>query len=410
MAALRRELDARPTIAIALVTGLVGTIGVVLGFVLEPERALAAYLAAWCAVATAAIGGLVMLMIGYAANARWPAVVRRLGEAIAGGILPAAILVIPLLVGASDVWPWVHPEARYVQAVALKAGWLSLPFFVARTIVYLAVCIVPAELLRRWSRRRDEHPEPTSVASPGSAGARSSPEGSAQPIDALPRERKLSSLMLLAVALALTFAAFDWLMSLDPDWWSSAFGLYVLTATMMSGLALTTVLAWRGVASGAMPVAPSHFHAMGRLLHAFVILWTYIAYFQAMLIQIANKPSEVEFYVLRNGDGWKFVTTLLVVTAFAIPFPLLLSRRMKRRAGYVAGISILLLFSHYLDMWWLVVPRVSPEPVPSWTDLSAICAIAGLVTAAAAWRMRGVPLFPVGDPFLAEGLRYETSV
>ena len=409
MAALRRELDARPTIAIALALGVLGTIGVVLGFVFEPDRALAAYLAAWCAVAITAIGGLVFLMIGYAASSRWPAVVRRLGEAIAGGILPVAILVIPLLVGASHVWPWVDPEPRYWHAVSVKAGWLSLPFFVVRTIAYLAICVVPAELLRRWSRRRDEHPEPV-AASPGSAGARSTPEGSAQYIDALPRERKLSSFMLLAIALVMTLAAFDWLMSLDPDWWSSAFGLYVLTAALVAGLALTIVLAWRGVASGAMPVAPSHFHAMGRLLHAFVILWTYIAYFQAMLIQIANKPSEVEFYVLRNGDGWKFVTTLLVVTTFAVPFPLLLSRRLKRRAGYVAGIAILLLFSQYLDMWWLVVPRVSPSPVPSWTDLSAILAIGGLVTAAAAWRMRGVPLLPVGDPFLAEGLRYETSV
>jgi hypothetical protein len=393
MAALRRDLDGRPALAIGLAVGVVGAIGVALGIVFEPERALAAYLAAWCTSVTIAIGGLAVLAIGYATNARWPAVVRRPAEAIAGGLVPIALLSVPLFICAEWIWPWAAPAARRWHTVEVKADYLSLPFFTARAAIYFVIVIVPAELLRRWSRQRDDHPEPPV------------PHG----VDALDRERRWSSAALPAIGLAVTFAAFDWLMSLQPAWWSSAFGVYVLTGTLVSGLAMIVVLAWRGVATGTMPLSSGHFHAMGRLLHAFVILWAYIAYFQAMLIQIANKPSEAQFYVDRSTDGWRYVTALLVVLGFALPFPLLIPRRLKRRAGYVGSIAVMLLVAHYLDMWWLVLPHISSTPTPSWTDLAAICAIGGLVTAACTWRMRGVPLLPVGDPYLADGLAYETN-
>lgn len=377
MAALRRDADLRPVALVAGIAGLVGAAGVVIGCVVEPERAFAAYLAAWCAVAVVAVGGLVMLLIGYAANARWPAAIRRMSEAVALGCLPVALLAIPLLVWPEHVWPWVgHPKNAY----------LTLAFFIPRSVVYLAIFVIPAELLRRWSRRRDELP-----------GIH------------LDRERAFSSAMLPVVGLALTFGAFDWLMSLQPDWWSSAFGLYVICAALLAGLAMIVVLAWRGVASRSVPLTGGHFHAMGRLLHAYVILWTYIAYFQAMLIQIANRPDEATFYVARSHDGWRVVTALLLLLTFALPFPLLFPRRLKRRPAYVGGIAVMLLVANYLDMWWLVIPRISASPVPSWTDLAALLAVGGLTTCACAWRMRGTPLLPVGDPYLADGLAYETT-
>ena len=392
MAALKRELDGRPAIAISGLVGILGAIGVVLGIVVEPDRALAAYLAAWCAVGTIVLGGFVILLIGYGANARWPATVRRMGEAISAGLVPIAILSIPLFVFADHVWPWVAP-AVVPHSVEVKRVYLSLPFFIGRSALYFVLAIVPAELLIRWSRRRDAAPEPPV------------PHGT----DALNKERTLSCAMLPVMGLAITFAAFDWLMSLDPDWWSSAFGLYIICGALLSGMAMTIVLAWRGVASRAMPLGPGVFHAMGRLLHAFVILWAYIAYFQAMLIQIANKPNEAKFFVDRNVDGWRVVTALVFVLLFAVPFPLLFPRRLKKRAGYLAAIAIMLLAAHYLQMWWLVLPRIIDAPVPSWTDLAAICAIGGLTTAVCTWRMRGVPLLPVGDPYLRDGLAYETT-
>ncbi|MGE5183114.1 MAG: hypothetical protein ACM31C_13680, partial [Acidobacteriota bacterium] len=216
MAALRRDFDGRPAIAIGAIVGAAGAIGVAIGFAVKPERAFGAYLAAWCTVATIAIGGLIMLAIGYAANARWPAAVRRPSEAVALALAPVAVLVLPLLVAPGYVWPWAAGGAERLHAVAVKRTYLSIPFFTLRTVVYLAVFVIAAEVLRRWSRRRDDHPLPPV------------PHG----IDSLDRERRFASAMLPVMGLAITFASFDWLMSLQPDWWSSAFGLYLISACL----------------------------------------------------------------------------------------------------------------------------------------------------------------------------------
>ena len=202
---MRRTLDLRQTIAIAGIIGVLGAVGIAIGMIVDTERAFAAYLAAWTAVGTIAVGGLAMLLIGYAANAKWPATIRRPSEAVALGVTPIALLAIPLLVWPEHVWPWVHASAADAHAVEVKRAYLALPFFIPRSVLYLALFVIAAEVLCRWSRRRDATPTP-----------------------ALDRERTFSSAMLPLVGLALTFGAFDWLMSLQPDWWSSGFGLYVI--------------------------------------------------------------------------------------------------------------------------------------------------------------------------------------
>lgn len=393
MAALRRDLDGRRTATIALVIGLVGAIGVVLGFLFDTERAFAAYLAAWCTVALTAIGGFGVLLIGYAGNFRWPSVVRRIDELATAAIAPLAVLFLPLLIWMSHVWPWVDPTPENVADVLVKAVYLSKLFFVLRTLGYFAILIIPAMLLLRWSRRRDRQPEPQV------------PHG----ITVLPRERTLSAAMLPVLGLLLTFAGIDWLESLEPAWWSSGFGLYIVTATLQAGIAITVLLAWVGVATKTMPLTGAHFHAMGRLMHAFTILWAYIAFFQAMLIQIGNVPRDVQFYVDRLGDGWQAVTIVMVVLRFVVPFILLFSRKIKFRAGYMAAIAGVILAGNYLDMWWLVLPRIRVTPGVSWTDLASICAIGGLAVAVAVWRQRGTSLLPVGDPYLETGLAYRSK-
>jgi hypothetical protein len=393
MAALNRAFDGRVAMTIGAVIGAVGAIGVAIGLAIEPDRTLAAYLAAWMTSATAAIGGLAFLLIGYAANARWPAALRRLAEATAGALVPLAILFLPLLILAREVWPWAAPSPTLAHELGHKRAWLAIGPFVVRTIIYFAVWLTAAELLRRWSRRRDVEPcEPVPIG-----------------IDALHRERRFAAIMLPMVGVTLTFASFDWLMSLQPMWYSAVFGLYVTTGTLSSGIAVLILLAWSGVRAGALPLSTNHFHALGRLAIAFVALWAYIAFFQAMLIQIANRPDEVTFYIARMTHGWRTVTVLLVILQFALPFPLLIPRRLKHRPRYLGGVAMLLLVAHYVDMWWLVIPTIG-TPTPSWTDLAALCAIGGTTVAVAAWRARGAALLPVGDPYLKSGLDYASHI
>jgi hypothetical protein len=384
MAALRRDFDARPTIIVAGGIGVAGALALAIGIAVEPRRALAAYLAAWVTAVTIAVGGLAMLLIGYAANARWPAAIRRLTEAIACALGPLALLLVPLLVGARHLWPWVEHGGR--------SGYLTLPGFVVRAVIYFAIWIAAAELLVAWSRRHDRLPMPQV----------------GHGMDALDRERTLASAFVPLAGLALTFAAFDWLMSLQPRWASTVFGLYVICGTLGAGLATTIALAWLGVRARAIPLTGDHFHAMGRLLLAYVVLWAYIAYFQAFLIQIANRPDEVTFYLARTADGWRAITVLVIALRFAVPFPALVLRRAKFRPAYTGTIAALVLIGHYLDVWWLVIPPFG-GPLPSWLDGCALCAVFGLAIAAAAWRAHGVPLLPIGDPYLQAGLTYTSK-
>jgi hypothetical protein len=392
----------RRIVRVATPVAIGGAVLMLIGFLVEPRRAFAAYLVAWSFAATVATGALAFLLMGYAANARWVAVVRRLTETVASALWPVAILFLPLAIGASHVWPWVDPSPELAKELAPRAAWLSLPFFLVRTAIYLTVFLVTFEVLRGASRRRD------GVAPPILPPPRP-PEYGPDPPRALDRERGFASAMVIPCGLALTFAGFDWLMSLEPSWSSTAFGLYVICGALVAGLAVIVMLAARGQWAGLVPLTRNHFHAMGRLLLAFVMLWGYIAFFQAMLIQIADLPDEVTFYVARLDGGWRAWTWVLIIAHLAVPLVLLVPRALKKQPRALAAIAALLLAAHYLDLWWLVVPPTGAGPWPSWTDVAAVAVVGGVTTIGVALRARGVPHVADGDPYLRDALHYRST-
>ncbi len=213
--------------------------------------------------------------------------------------------------------------------------------------------------------------------------------------------------MLIPCGLALTFGAFDWLMSLQPAWSSTVFGLYLTAGSLGAGLAAVIVLAWRGVRARALPLAGDHFHAMGRLLLAYVILWAYLAYFQAFLIQIADRPDEVTFYIRRTAGNWRYATLALVALRFALPFPALVSRRMKFRPAYVGAMLIALI---------VLSPATTPtrsgssrraRPIHSTSPPRAACSASRPGPRPRGWLE--VPLVAAGDPYLKSGLAYRSK-
>jgi hypothetical protein len=370
------------TVRIAGTIGAAGAALTAVGLALDVDRALASYLVAWTACVAAAVGALFLALVLHASNATWPAAMRRLIEAVTAAVVPLLLLATPLVVGAPHVWSWIEPSPALAEAIAPRRAWLAPGPFAIRGAVYFAIWLVAAELFRAWSRRRDAFP-----------GGRS-----------LDRERGAASALIAPVFLALTFAAFDWLMSLDPTWWSSAFGLYFITGALVSGTCCVILVA----AHAPLPLRGPHFHALGRVLLAFVVLWGYVAYFQAFLIQIADLPEEVTFYVARGSGAPRVVSYLLIALHLVLPFGLLLARRAKHRPRYVAAIAVLLLVAHVLDLWWLVVPSLVPDAMPAWTDVTALAAVAGLAVAGAAWRTGGTSLVAVGDPYLEAGLAYRS--
>ncbi|WP_437901573.1 hypothetical protein [Sorangium sp. So ce124] len=383
----------RAIVSRSLGLALLGALLLVIGAFVDRERLFYAYLAAYAFAVTTAVGALLFLMTCHAMNATWPVAVRRLTEAIVGALPLLCALFVPLLFGLGALYgEWLHPESigdEHVRSIVLhKAPYLNLPFFLVRTGFYFAVWLVFGVLLRRGSMTGD--------ANPALADSR--------------RLRVISVAGLPPVALTLSFAAFDWLMSLAPTWVSTMFPVYVFAGGFVAAIALLTVLAFAAERAGLLPgLNESHYYALGRLLLAFTIFWAYAAFFQLLLIWIGNKPAEVEFYVLRSHGPWAVMSVVLVLTRFVIPFVILLNYRIKRRPAWLSAVAAWIFVAHYLDMHWLVAPEAPGARAPfHWLDAAALLAVVGSCVAFTVLRARGKPLVPVNDPALPAAFRYES--
>lgn len=388
------------------VSALVAVLGLaawLAGLAAAPERALHAWLAAYAWGVSLALGALCLVMIGHTTGAKWFVAVRRLAESVAATLPLFALLLLPVLLGAGSLYPWVPPLDGLPEPlrdlVLKKDAWLNLPGFVLRSALYLAVWSALALALLRWSLRQDRADRDRAAEAP-------------------PRERPvlLSGLGLVAFAFTLTFAAVDWLMSLQPEWVSTVFGAYWFAGGMVAAIALLVLLARAMERGGPLAgrVSPAHYHALGRLLLTFVVLWAYLAYAQGFLVWIANLPAEAGWYLDRWEHGWSWVLWTLIVGHFALPFLALLSRPLKRSPRALSIVAVWLLAMHYVDVFWLVLPALrrhgGPAPTAAglWLDLAALAAVAGAAVAYGAWRFAGRPAVPEGDPLLAASMEYES--
>ncbi len=372
----------------SLAVGGIGAIGVAIGVAIEPAQAAFSYLTAWTYALSIALGGLIFLMMGHATSARWFVVFRGFTEALVATLPALAVLFLPIALAMSYLYPWVDPPStmtpEQLAKIAHRAPYMNVPFFVIRAIVFLGLWVALGELLRRWGARLGRDPERQ-----------------------IPRLRALASAAFPPLALTLTFATFDWLMSLAPNWYSTIFGLRYFAGGFVAALALVAVIAWRTRTQPevAASIHPSHSGALGRLMFAFLVFWAYMEFAQGFIIWIANKPDEVPWYVARGAGAWGTTFAVLLIGHFAIPFFALLSRPLKRRVTLLAIAGGWLLAMHYIDMYWQVMPSLHRTIAVSWLDLAAPCAVLGLATAVATWRTRRS--LADDDPRFAAAIRYE---
>lgn len=397
MAVNTPRFDGRKLSVISLGVALVGWAGVLVGLGVAREATRFAYLTAFAFVTSTALGALVLLMTTYVVGARWNTVVRRLNECIVSVLPVLALCFLPIAFGLGDLYVWTGAPASFPEhertLMAHKQVYLNGPFFLARAAVYFVLWSAVGLTLCRWSVRRDARAADPNPRPPHA------------------RERAFSSALLPLVALALTFAAFDWLMSLQPLWMSSVFGVYLFAGGFVASLGLVATLSHAAVRSGTELIRPPHFHALGRLMLGFTVFWAYIAFFQAMLIGIANRPEEVSFYVRRLDGGWRLVTWALIALRFVLPFFVLLPRAPKFNGRNMAWVGVLLLCGHYLDMYWLVLPMAAGHgPLPNVWDLAALCALLGTSGAAATLWLRGKALLPINDPVLEQSAAYRSPI
>ena len=379
----------------AFFVGIIGLVLCAIGVAISPHQAFASYLFAYVSVLTTVVGALILVMISHVTAARWFTVLRRLTLLVTASLPVLALLLLPILIGVHELYPWAASSNLSSQGANLSAhrnAWLNVPFFVSRAVIYVIIFASCGEVLRRWALREDGMPLGTSQ------------------LIAIRRQRRLSAFGLILVGLALTFVAFDWLMPLDPQWYSTVYGVYVFAGGFVAALGLVALLAYTSSSSGRAldgAVTPEHFGALGKLLLTFVIFWVYIAFSQFLVIWIGDIPADSSWYVVRAAGSWRVLALCVLVGQFAIPFVLLLSRSLKRRPSALAIIGALIVVMHVVDVFWLVAPAFHPTGLAvSWLDFAALLMVGGFATAAAAWRGREHASLPVNDPYLAQAVRY----
>lgn len=378
-------------IVVALAVAAVGLAGFIVALVLEPRQALAGYLISYFFVVTVLIGVMAFVMGAHVMNAAWPTTIRRLCELALGATPLVVVLYLPLFWSSTRLYPWAHPERvadhHTRTLVEHKTAVMNTPFFYLRAVAYLVLWLVVAELLRHWSLRMDRPAPP----------------------DFKPRLRVLSALTLPLVGMAGTFAAFDWIMSLSPDFYSTMYGLYALSGGFVAAVGLIAIMVASAQRSGwLLHVQRSHWYALGRLLFAFLIFWAYTGFFQYMLIWIANKPIEARYYIARIRPGDRWTSWFLVYGHFVAPWIILLSYYVKRHRWSVTAMGAWILACHYVDVHWLVGADRGATWAWQWEDAPPLLLVGGLTVAFALWRQRGRLLTAYYDPDFVEGTHYES--
>ena len=365
---------------LALVIGIAGLAACALGAWLEPTTFFSSYLFAFMFWLGIALGSLAIVMLYHLVGGGWGFPVRRLLEAAALTLPLLLILFVPLLFGLGDLYEWARPDAVAADPLLQhKQPYLNPIFFSIRAIVYFAIWIGLALFLNRWSRRQDQTGDP-----------------------ALARAmRDLSRFGLMAYMLTVTFASIDWVMSIEPHWYSTIYGLIYVAGQGLSGFSVAILVA--GLLSRREPLAgvvtPSRFADLGGLLMTFVMFWAYIALSQFLLIWSGNLPEETIWYVRRSGGGWSWVIIFVIGFQFVLPFLLLLAREVKRTILALSGLAVLILCVHLIDLFWLVVPPFRPAGLSvHWLDLAAPIGIGGMWVAAFTWLLGRQPLLALHDP------------
>ena len=364
------------------------------GGLFDARRALQAYHVAFVFWAGIAVGALLINMAFQAGKAKWYVVLRRILETIPLSNTLFLLLAIPVLAGTAYLFPWVNPSALEPELRHLaehRRPYLNVPFFVIRTVLYFALWIAVSHLLYGWSTRQDRERAASLTL----------------------KQRRLGAGALPFVGLAMSFAAFDWQMSLDLHLSSTIFGLYYFSGSFLAAFAVL-ILAVNASRAEGLPGAlmnANHYHSLGKWLLAFTCFWGYIAFSQYLLIWIANLPEEVPWYLARNATAWLPVGVFLVVFHFLVPFFTLLSRGLKRSPRALSFIAVYIVIVHYVDVYWVMMPALRHEAgiSPHWTDLTAVVGVGAAAVAFVLWRLRGRAAVPVGDPYLEESLRYEPS-
>ncbi len=371
---------------------MAGGIGAALcgiGLVMNPAQFVRSFLPAYMWMLSVALGSLGLAMVHQVSGGAWGVVIRRILGAASRTLPLLTILFIPIALGLHALYPWA--DAAHVAGDPIlqwKQPYLNVPFFLARAAIYFIAWNAIAFFLNKWSVEQDTTGDPSASR----------------------RMQLVSAGGLLAYGLTITFASFDWLMSLEPHWFSTIYGVLIMGGQALSAMAFSIiVLAWlvRRAPFNEL-ITANHFHDLGNLMMGFTMLWTYFGFSQYLIIWAANIPEETEWYIHRTAAGWQFIALVLVIFHFAVPFLVLLHRAIKRNAALVSRVAALILVMRFFDLYWLSAPAFAHGGGPHvhWLDVALPISLALIWLGYFVYQLRGRALLPLHDPEFREALKH----
>jgi hypothetical protein len=362
---------------------------------MDAKHATHAYLVAVVYFISISLGSLFFVQLQHLTRAGWSVVVRRIAELMATGLPVLLLFLLPLLVGvvqgSGALLPWADPALVHADPVLQnKAPYLNVPFLLARVAVYFSVWLFFSRFFLRGSLKQDD-------------------SGSLQHSYTM---QWVAAPAMACFVLSLTFFAVDFLMSLEPKFISTMFGVYFFAGCAMSFFATTVQMARMLQGQGKLRsvINTEHYHDLGKFTFGFVFFWGYVAFSQYMLIWYANIPEETEWLLQRQTGTWMYFSLALLVGHFILPFAGLLSRHVKRNRAGLTFWTAFLLVMQWVDLYWLVMPSVSESGPPfSLMDLTCWLGMAGVFLAHFGWVAQGRRLVPVRDPRIDESLAFKNA-
>jgi hypothetical protein len=373
---------------VAFFIGFAGILLCVLGYMTDAEKFYYSYLVAFAFWLEIGLGALFFVMLHHLTGAVWSVVVRRIAEGLMITLPLMVLFFIPIVFGMHDLFHWSHHDViAQDPMLQRKTPYLNTAFFLFRAAIYFAIWSLLCRSLWKISIRQDQ----------------------AYDVGQAKKLRRISAPGMILLTITLSFAAIDWLMSLDPHWYSTIFGVYYGSGAMLAIMAILIQSALhlrvRGVL--AKEITIEHYHDLGKLFFAFMILWAYMAFSQYFLIWYANIPEETEWFRHRWGGGWKTLSLIIVIGQFGVPFLALMSRSAKRNLKVLGFFSLWILAMRWIDLYWIVMPTMRPESYHfNWIDFPPMLAIGGIVVWFAWRHLSAHPLVPVNDPKLRASIEF----
>lgn len=365
--------------------GITGLIASAIGYFLHHEEFFFTYMVNFAFFSSLALGSLVFVLIQHLTRSHWSVVLRRIPEAVSSNFYIWALFLIPIFLGMHSLYHWTHADAVAEDPVLQgKVPYLNTPFFVIRQFIYFGLWSFLGYQLYRKSVEMDET---------GDWG-----------LQTLLRRTSGPGLFFFAITLA--FASFDWLMALDPHWYSTIFGVYYFAMSFQGVFAmmiLVVVFLWK---KGLLvhTIKKGHVYDLGVQLFGFTVFYAYIAFSQFLLIYYANIPEETVWYLERLNDGYEYLAYFYLFGRFVIPFLVLLPKRPKSNTKVITSISILILVSHLVELYWIVMPVFDHHFYFSWMTVTSFLGLGGIFFGLFFYRFKQNKMIPVRDPKLEQSL------